>query len=123
MAFTLLFFQVSFREPEPSTRILQMEAVLHTTGLISMINDYFSAAQMEEQHIIVLQVFILIFTVKYVFQGEAPAKWRTDDFRMFKNGSFWHPPPLNPYLHGPYDDGEEEEDDEDGIRKGCLKEE
>ncbi|XP_034428525.1 U2 snRNP-associated SURP motif-containing protein isoform X3 [Hippoglossus hippoglossus] len=57
-----------------------------------------------------------------ILQGEAPAKWRTDDFRMFKNGSFWHPPPLNPYLHGPYDDGDEEEDDEDGIRKGCLKE-
>ncbi|XP_062235033.1 U2 snRNP-associated SURP motif-containing protein isoform X6 [Platichthys flesus] len=57
-----------------------------------------------------------------ILQGEAPAKWRTDDFRMFKNGSFWHPPPLNPYLHGPYDDGEEEEDDEDGVRKGSLKE-
>ncbi|XP_034562000.1 U2 snRNP-associated SURP motif-containing protein isoform X1 [Notolabrus celidotus] len=58
-----------------------------------------------------------------ILQGEAPAKWRTDDFRMFKNGSLWRPPPLNPYLHGPYDDGEEEEDEEEGSKKGCLKEE
>uniref|UniRef100_A0A3P8W8Q8 U2 snRNP-associated SURP domain containing n=1 Tax=Cynoglossus semilaevis TaxID=244447 RepID=A0A3P8W8Q8_CYNSE len=56
-------------------------------------------------------------------QGEAPAKWRTDDFRMFKNGSLWRPPPLNPYLHGPYDDGEEEEEEEEANKKGCLKEE
>uniref|UniRef100_A0AAQ5XHT1 U2 snRNP-associated SURP motif-containing protein n=1 Tax=Amphiprion ocellaris TaxID=80972 RepID=A0AAQ5XHT1_AMPOC len=58
-----------------------------------------------------------------ILQGEAPAKWRTDDFRMFKNGSLWRPPPLNPYLHGPYDDGEEEEEEEEGSKKGCLKEE
>ncbi|KAM9839463.1 U2 snRNP-associated SURP motif-containing protein isoform 4-T4 [Aulostomus maculatus] len=58
-----------------------------------------------------------------ILQGEAPAKWRTDDFRMFKNGSLWRPPPLNPYLHGPYDDGEEEEEDEESSKKGCLKEE
>ncbi|XP_041823801.1 U2 snRNP-associated SURP motif-containing protein isoform X3 [Melanotaenia boesemani] len=58
-----------------------------------------------------------------ILQGESPAKWRTEDFRMFKNGSLWRPPPLNPYLHGPYDDGEEEEEEEEGNKKGCLKEE
>ncbi|KAM6908412.1 U2 snRNP-associated SURP motif-containing protein isoform 3-T3 [Lycodopsis pacificus] len=58
-----------------------------------------------------------------ILQGEAPVKWKTEDFRMFKNGSMWRPPPLNPYLHGPYDDGEEEEEDEEGSKKGCLKEE
>nr|XP_020457929.1 U2 snRNP-associated SURP motif-containing protein isoform X2 [Monopterus albus] len=58
-----------------------------------------------------------------ILQGEAPGKWRTDDFRMFKNGSLWRPPPLNPYLHGPYDDGEEEEEEEEASKKGCLKEE
>ncbi|KAM9337552.1 U2 snRNP-associated SURP motif-containing protein isoform 7-T7 [Symphorus nematophorus] len=58
-----------------------------------------------------------------ILQGEAPGKWRTDDFRMFKNGSLWRPPPLNPYLHGPYDDGDEEEEEEEGSKKGCLKEE
>ncbi|XP_037136000.1 U2 snRNP-associated SURP motif-containing protein isoform X1 [Syngnathus acus] len=57
-----------------------------------------------------------------ILQGEAPVKWRTDDFRMFKNGSLWRPPPLNPYLHGPYDEGEEEEEEEDSLKKGCLKE-
>lgn len=56
-------------------------------------------------------------------QGEAPAKWRTDDFRMFKNGSLWRPPPLNPYLHGPYDDGDDEDEEEEGVKKGALKEE
>uniref|UniRef100_A0A3B3D2I9 U2 snRNP-associated SURP domain containing n=1 Tax=Oryzias melastigma TaxID=30732 RepID=A0A3B3D2I9_ORYME len=58
-----------------------------------------------------------------ILQGESTAKWRTDDFRMFKNGSFWRPPPLNPYLHGPYDDADEEEEEEEGSKKGCLKEE
>uniref|UniRef100_A0A7N6BAH7 U2 snRNP-associated SURP motif-containing protein n=1 Tax=Anabas testudineus TaxID=64144 RepID=A0A7N6BAH7_ANATE len=58
-----------------------------------------------------------------ILQGEAPGKWRTDDFRMFKNGSLWRPPPLNPYLHGPYDDGEEEEEEEEASKKGSLKEE
>nr|XP_061809838.1 U2 snRNP-associated SURP motif-containing protein-like isoform X2 [Nerophis lumbriciformis] len=57
-----------------------------------------------------------------ILQGEAPVKWRTDDFRMFKNGSLWRPPPLNPYLHGPYDDGDDEEEDEDSLKKGSLKE-
>ncbi|XP_037613326.1 U2 snRNP-associated SURP motif-containing protein isoform X3 [Sebastes umbrosus] len=58
-----------------------------------------------------------------ILQGEAPVKWKTEDFRMFKNGSLWRPPPLNPYLHGPYDDGEEEDEEEEGSKKGCLKEE
>uniref|UniRef100_A0A1A8D8F4 U2 snRNP-associated SURP domain containing n=1 Tax=Nothobranchius kadleci TaxID=1051664 RepID=A0A1A8D8F4_NOTKA len=58
-----------------------------------------------------------------ILQGESPAKWRTEDYRMFKNGSLWRPPPLNPYLHGPYDDGDEEEDEEEANKKGCLKEE
>uniref|UniRef100_A0A8C7N7K7 U2 snRNP-associated SURP domain containing n=1 Tax=Oncorhynchus kisutch TaxID=8019 RepID=A0A8C7N7K7_ONCKI len=59
-----------------------------------------------------------------ILQGEAPTKWRTDDFCMFKNGSLWHPPPLNPYLHGNFEEGEgpEEEEEEPG-KKGCLKEE
>ncbi|XP_015245781.1 PREDICTED: U2 snRNP-associated SURP motif-containing protein [Cyprinodon variegatus] len=58
-----------------------------------------------------------------ILQGESPAKWRTEDFRMFKNGSLWRPPPLNPYLHGPYDEGDEEEEEEEANKKGSLKEE
>uniref|UniRef100_A0AAV2LA57 U2 snRNP-associated SURP motif-containing protein n=1 Tax=Knipowitschia caucasica TaxID=637954 RepID=A0AAV2LA57_KNICA len=57
-----------------------------------------------------------------ILQGESPAKWRTEDFRMFKNGSLWRPPPLNPYLHGPYDDKEDEDEEEEGGKKGSLKE-
>ncbi|XP_023226144.1 U2 snRNP-associated SURP motif-containing protein-like [Centruroides sculpturatus] len=35
-----------------------------------------------------------------ILQGDHPSKWRTEEFRMFKNGSIWKPPPLNPYLQG-----------------------
>ncbi|XP_028833766.1 U2 snRNP-associated SURP motif-containing protein isoform X2 [Denticeps clupeoides] len=56
-----------------------------------------------------------------ILQGETPTKWRTDDFRVFKNGSMWRPPPLNPYLHGVRDEDEEEEEEEDGSKKGSLK--
>ncbi|KAG7264560.1 hypothetical protein CRUP_019968 [Coryphaenoides rupestris] len=58
-----------------------------------------------------------------ILQGEAPAKWRTEDFRMFKSGSLWRPPPLNPYLHGPYDEADDPEDEDDASKKGSLKEE
>ncbi|XP_037550013.1 U2 snRNP-associated SURP motif-containing protein [Nematolebias whitei] len=57
-----------------------------------------------------------------ILQGETPFKWRTDDFRMFKNGSLWRPPPLNLYVHGSCDD-EEGEEEEEANKKGCLKEE
>ncbi|XP_053362817.1 U2 snRNP-associated SURP motif-containing protein isoform X2 [Clarias gariepinus] len=61
-----------------------------------------------------------------ILQGDSPTKWRTDDFRVFKNGSLWRPPPLNPYLHGtPQEEEEEEQQEEDeeeeGSRKGSLK--
>ncbi|XP_064638246.1 U2 snRNP-associated SURP motif-containing protein-like isoform X2 [Lineus longissimus] len=35
-----------------------------------------------------------------ILQGDSPYKWRTEKFRMFKNGSYWQPPPLNPYTSG-----------------------
>lgn len=35
-----------------------------------------------------------------VLQGEHPSKWRTDDFRLFKGGCIWKPPPLNLYTQG-----------------------
>ncbi|XP_036377036.1 U2 snRNP-associated SURP motif-containing protein-like isoform X2 [Megalops cyprinoides] len=58
-----------------------------------------------------------------ILQGDSPTKWRTEDFRMFKNGSLWRPPPLNPYLHGTFDDDEDDEEEEEAGKKGCLKEE
>lgn len=33
-------------------------------------------------------------------QGDSPNQWRTDEVRIFKNSSWWKPPPVNPYLHG-----------------------
>lgn len=42
---------------------------------------------------------------------------------MFKNGSMWQPPPLNPYLHGTVEDEQETEIEEEPSKKGSLKEE
>uniref|UniRef100_A0A4W4EYC2 U2 snRNP-associated SURP motif-containing protein n=1 Tax=Electrophorus electricus TaxID=8005 RepID=A0A4W4EYC2_ELEEL len=59
-----------------------------------------------------------------ILQGDSPTKWRTEDFRLFKNGSLWRPPPLNPYLHGTPDDEEGDDDDEEETsKKGSLKDE
>ncbi|KAM6414508.1 U2 snRNP-associated SURP motif-containing protein isoform 5-T5 [Rhynochetos jubatus] len=58
-----------------------------------------------------------------ILQANAPTKWRTEDFRMFKNGSFWRPPPLNPYLHGMSEEQETEAFVEEPNKKGALKEE
>ncbi|XP_039616431.1 U2 snRNP-associated SURP motif-containing protein isoform X3 [Polypterus senegalus] len=57
-----------------------------------------------------------------ILQGDSPNKWRTEDFRMFKSGSLWRPPPLNPYLHGTADE-QEKETLEEPSKKGSLKEE
>ena len=57
-------------------------------------------------------------------QGEPPSEWRTADFRMFRGGSIWRPPLLNPYLHGDEEAGEEEESpslEEELLKKGQLK--
>lgn len=127
-------FKVSIWKPEPSTCILQMEALLHTTGLFCMnsVANKMKRISVVSSPLCTKHNFLESQSNKFchdlnctwwLSQGEAPAKWRTDDFRMFKNGSFWRPPPLNPYLHGPYDDGDEEEEDDDGSKKGCLKEE
>ncbi|XP_043926943.1 U2 snRNP-associated SURP motif-containing protein isoform X2 [Protopterus annectens] len=59
-----------------------------------------------------------------ILQGESPTKWRTDDFRLFKNGSWWRPPPLNPYLHGMTEGKEAEPSvEEESVKKGGLQEE
>ncbi|KAI1898636.1 hypothetical protein AGOR_G00074420 [Albula goreensis] len=55
-----------------------------------------------------------------ILQGESPNEWRTADFRMFRGGSIWRPPLLNPYLHGAEDSREEEEEEEE-LKKGQLK--
>lgn len=66
---------------------------------------------------------VIHFPVSLSFsQGENPNKWRTSPFRMFRGGSLWKPPLLNPYLHG---DEEIEEisypSQEEEPKKGHLK--
>lgn len=56
-------------------------------------------------HNIMLQLSLIIQKVYIVlhvfwFQGDSPYKWRTEEFRMFKGGSLWKPPPMNPYTQG-----------------------
>uniref|UniRef100_A0A4W3HL09 Zgc:163098 n=1 Tax=Callorhinchus milii TaxID=7868 RepID=A0A4W3HL09_CALMI len=60
-----------------------------------------------------------------ILQGDSPTKWRTVDFRIFKAGSFWHPPPMNPYLQGMPEDGAVEMpvEQEEPVKKGQLKDE
>ena len=36
----------------------------------------------------------------FLLQGDSPTNYRTKDFRLFKNGSLWRPPPINPYSGG-----------------------
>ncbi|NEU34977.1 hypothetical protein GN156_30420, partial [bacterium LRH843] len=35
-----------------------------------------------------------------LLHGDIQYKWRTEDFRMFKGGSIWRPPPMNPSTQG-----------------------
>ncbi|XP_063237472.1 U2 snRNP-associated SURP motif-containing protein [Bacillus rossius redtenbacheri] len=53
-----------------------------------------------------------------LLQGDLPSRWRTHEFRMYKGGSIWKPPPMNPYTQGMPD--ELVEVDEKEYRKGSL---
>lgn len=54
-----------------------------------------------------------------LLQGDTPTEWRQKEFRMFKTGSIWKPPPLNFYTQGmPEELIVDEEAPE--IRKGTL---
>ncbi|XP_071542490.1 U2 snRNP-associated SURP motif-containing protein isoform X2 [Panulirus ornatus] len=56
-----------------------------------------------------------------VLQGDSPNRWSIKPFRMFKNGSIWKPPPLNPFLQGmPEELIKREEEEEDKNKKGSL---
>ncbi|XP_025152472.1 U2 snRNP-associated SURP motif-containing protein [Harpegnathos saltator] len=35
-----------------------------------------------------------------ILQGDGQKEWHTEDFRMFKGGSVWRPPPINPWTQG-----------------------
>ncbi|XP_045031760.1 U2 snRNP-associated SURP motif-containing protein isoform X1 [Daphnia magna] len=53
-----------------------------------------------------------------ILQGEAGNKWSMEDFRMFKGGSIWKPPSINPFSEGMPDElfSSDEEDDESRRR-------
>ncbi|GLH10041.1 U2 snRNP-associated SURP motif-containing protein [Gryllus bimaculatus] len=53
-----------------------------------------------------------------ILQGDLQLRWRTQEFRMFKGGSIWKPPPMNPYTQGMPDELVEGEEKE--PRKGSL---
>ncbi|KAL4220667.1 U2 snRNP-associated SURP domain-containing protein [Mactra antiquata] len=66
-----------------------------------------------------------------ILNGDQPYKWRLDEFRMFKGGSYWKPPPMNPYTQGMPEELVEpgdldiipevkEKDDGDQFKKGKL---
>ena len=62
-----------------------------------------------------------------LLQGDQPYKWRTEEFRMFKGGSLWRPPPVDPYSRGMPEalvgkGRREVRDVEPGPRKGQLSE-
>ncbi|KAK6638254.1 hypothetical protein RUM44_008683 [Polyplax serrata] len=54
-----------------------------------------------------------------ILQGDTQTKWNTDEFRMFKGGSIWKPPPMNQYTQGMPDDLVDDKDDFE-PRKGTL---
>jgi len=39
-----------------------------------------------------------------VLHGDTANNWKSEEFRMFKGGSIWRPPPSNPYTQGMPDD-------------------
>ncbi|ODN04777.1 U2 snRNP-associated SURP motif-containing protein [Orchesella cincta] len=53
-----------------------------------------------------------------ILQGDSTQRWRTEEFRMFKGGSVWRPPKLNPFTQGMPDELIPEEERE--IRIGSL---
>ncbi|KAL8618876.1 hypothetical protein ACOMHN_000883 [Nucella lapillus] len=61
-----------------------------------------------------------------ILQGDSPFKWQTEEFRMFKGGSVWRPPPINPYTQGMPEELVDKEVDFDttlplfGGKKGSL---
>lgn len=54
-----------------------------------------------------------------ILQGDGQKEWRTEDFRMFKDGSVWRPPPINPWTQGMPDELIEMEERQE-PRRGSL---
>ncbi|CAH1244974.1 U2SURP [Branchiostoma lanceolatum] len=56
-----------------------------------------------------------------ILQGDSPQKWKPQEYRMFKSGSLWRPPPMNPYLQGMPEDVVTTEMHDEPIKRGALK--
>ncbi|XP_015591071.1 U2 snRNP-associated SURP motif-containing protein [Cephus cinctus] len=54
-----------------------------------------------------------------ILQGDGQKEWRIEDFRMFKGGSVWRPPPINPWTQGMPDELIELEERQE-PRRGSL---
>jgi U2-associated protein SR140 len=54
-----------------------------------------------------------------ILQGDGQKEWHTEDFRMFKGGSVWRPPPINPWTQGMPDELIEIEERQE-PRRGSL---
>ncbi|XP_018342618.1 PREDICTED: U2 snRNP-associated SURP motif-containing protein isoform X2 [Trachymyrmex septentrionalis] len=54
-----------------------------------------------------------------ILQGDVQKEWRIEDFRMFKGGSVWRPPPINPWTQGMPDELIEMEERQE-PRRGSL---
>ncbi|CAG0881397.1 unnamed protein product [Darwinula stevensoni] len=48
-----------------------------------------------------------------ILQGDSTNRWRTEDFRMFQDGSVWRPPPINPFANGMPDELVSSDEDEE----------
>ena len=58
-----------------------------------------------------------------IAHGESVSNWSTLPFKMFKNGSYWQPPPINRYTQGSPDDSFEKAKFELEMRKENLSNE
>lgn len=54
-----------------------------------------------------------------ILQGDLQKEWPTNDFKMFKGGSIWRPPPMNPWTQGMPDELVET-DERQEPRRGSL---
>ncbi|XP_033207968.1 U2 snRNP-associated SURP motif-containing protein isoform X2 [Belonocnema kinseyi] len=54
-----------------------------------------------------------------ILQGDGQKEWQIEDFRMFKGGSVWRPPPVNPWTQGMPEDLVELEERQE-PRRGSL---
>lgn len=54
-----------------------------------------------------------------LLQGDGQKEWRVEDFRMFKGGSVWRPPAINPWTQGMPDELVEIEERQE-PRRGSL---